>query len=74
MISQARNTLLASGDLSSVSVESDSYVDSGERASFLANRINLNQTAPFFRIYVLYPDETINYEIEPDYDVDEEED
>lgn len=67
MISQARNTLLASGDMSSVSVESDSYVDSGERASFLANRINLNQTAPFFRIYVLYPDETINYEIEPDY-------
>lgn len=56
---------LSSGEV--LSIETDStdsyYLDSHTFIPTIQKEIQLNFTAPRFRIFVLYPDETINYEI-----------
>lgn len=54
---------LASGDVIPFSIESDYYVDQDSNIEELTRMIDLNYITPSFRIYVLYPDETINFEI-----------
>lgn len=58
---------LASGDISIVSMENgNDFIDQDTDISNLYKQIDLNTTAPTFRITVLYPDETVNYEIPQD--------
>ena len=59
------NSQLASGDLLSMSVyTNDTYVSEKYTVSDILNEVSSNLIAPRFKIYVLYPDETINYEID----------
>ena len=67
MTEQLQYSLLASGDIMSVEVEGGTYIGSGSQIDHLESQINLNHAAPRFRIYVLFPDETINYEIPVEY-------
>ena len=67
MTEQLQYNLLASGDIMSVEVEGGAYIGSGSQIDHLESQINLNHAAPRFRIYVLFPDETINYEIPAEY-------
>lgn len=63
----AQNLMLASGDTVPVNLSSyNSYSVHDLEIPHLIEWINNNYTAPRWRIYVLYPDETINYEIPPD--------
>lgn len=59
--------LLASGEIEPIIIDSDFYADSLTDIDFLERQINLNHVSPRFRIYVLYQDETINYEIPQEY-------
>ncbi len=63
MAERIKYTLLASGEIEPYIVDGDFYIDKDADINFLENQINLNYVTPRFRIFVLYPDETINYEI-----------
>lgn len=63
MIIQYAN--LSSGDVIPFSVQGGLYIDQNTDIQKLEKSINLNYVTSTFRIYVLYPDETINYEIPP---------
>lgn len=55
---------LSSGDVIPFSIQGG-YIDQTTDIYNLEKAINLNFVATTFKIYVLYPDETINYEIPP---------
>ena len=67
MAEQLQFSLLASGDVMPVVFNGGSYVDPETHVDDLISQINLNHAAPRFRIYVLFPDETIDYEIPLEY-------
>ncbi len=55
---------LASGELLPFTVDSGgSYLDQESDIENIIKEINNNLISPMFRIFVLYPDETVNYEI-----------
>lgn len=54
---------LSSGDVIPFSVEGGFYIDQDTNIEALEKAIDLNYVTSTFKIYVLYPDETINYEI-----------
>ncbi len=54
---------LINGDVLSIITDTDNFVDSDVDVSALKDAIKNNRASSCFRIYVLYPDETINYEI-----------
>ena len=63
MSSYSQNVLLASGDRIPVDISKSIYdVDVAHVTEWIDN----NYTSSRWRIYVLYPDETINYEIPPE--------
>lgn len=58
------NISLASGDLLSMSrYAQDVYMNEQYTAADLLNVVNSNLIPPRYKIYILYPDESINYEI-----------
>lgn len=63
MNEQFKYNLLASGELVPYFVDGDVYINGDINIDFLEKLIDLNYTTPCYKIYVLYPDETINYEI-----------
>lgn len=56
---------MSSGEILSLETDdADSYyLDGYDSISLIQKEIQMNFTAPRFRIFVLYPDESINYEI-----------
>lgn len=67
MSEKIKYNLLASGEIEPIIINSNFYVDQNADIDYLQKQINLNYVTPRFRIYVLYQDETINYEIPQDY-------
>ena len=57
---------LSSGDVLPFSLEGDSFMDQNVDVEELEKSINLNYTTVTYKVYVLFPDETINYEIPSD--------
>lgn len=58
---------LASGDVLAISQETENrYMDETVDLKRLTDDIDWNFVIPKFRIFVLYPDETVNYEIPPE--------
>lgn len=54
----------SSGDIVAIdSIERELYIDQNLDTEQLLDWIRFNNVAPRYKIYVLYPDETINYEI-----------
>lgn len=51
------------GDILSIIAEKDSFINSNVDIEAIKNAIKNNTASSCFKIYVLYPDETINYEI-----------
>jgi len=54
---------LSSGDIIPFSIQGGLYIDQNTDIQTLEKAIDLNYVSTTFKIYVLYPDETINYEI-----------
>ena len=54
---------LSSGDILSSEITQESYIDQNASISSIIQNISDNYVMSRFRIFVLYPDETINYEL-----------
>ncbi len=67
MAEKIKYNFLASGEVAPYIIDGDFYIGVDTDIETLERNINLNYVTPRFRIYVLYPDETINYEIPIDY-------
>lgn len=54
---------MSSGDIAIAEYTDGSYIQNASDIDYILNAIDSNHVIPQFRIYVLYADETINYEI-----------
>ena len=64
MANNILTTNLSSGDvLSFSSLNTDVYINESYTSSDILRVVNSNNIPPRYKIYVLYPDDTINYEI-----------
>lgn len=58
-----QSNIAGSHDVLAYYFENDEYIDQDIDIDLLRQKIDFNFTTPSYKIYVLYPDENINYEI-----------
>lgn len=63
MAERIKYNYLASGEVEPYIVDGGFYINQDSNIEMLQKEVDLNLVTPRYRIYVLYPDETINYEL-----------